>query len=64
MKSEGVNIIYIGVAVWDSNVLVTVLLFVAGYLVHICLTRLQLSLLEGVLVLSFGLPVLSLKVIN
>ena len=51
-------------AVCDSNVLVTVLLFVARYLVYICLTRLQLSLLEGVLVLSFGLPELSLKVIN
>ena len=53
-----------GVAVWDSNVLVIVLLIVAGCLVHIHLTRLQLSLLQGVLVLPFGLPGLLLKVIN
>ena len=53
-----------GVAVWDSNVLVTALLFVAGCLVHIFLTELQLSLLQGVLVLPFGLPGISLKIIN
>ena len=61
---EGVNIVYTGMAVWDSYVLVTVLLFVAACLVHIHLTELQLSSLQGVLVLPFKLPGLSLKVIN
>ena len=42
-------------AVWGSNVLAIVLLIVAGYLVHICLTELQLSFLQGVLVFPFGL---------
>ena len=61
---EGFNIFYMSVAVWGSNILATVLLIVAGYLIHICLTVLQLLLLQGVLVLPFGLPGLLLKVIN
>ena len=64
LEIKGFNIFYMGVAVWDSNVLVTVLLIVAWCLVHICLTEPQLSSLQGVLVLLFGLLELSLKVIN
>ena len=40
-------------ALWDSNVLVTVLLIVAGCLVRICLSGLHLPLIQGVLVYSF-----------
>ena len=61
---EGINIFYMGMAVWGSNVLVTVLLIVAGCLVRIHLTGLQLSLLKVVLGFLFRLPGLSLKVAN
>ena len=52
----GVNIVYMGLVVWDSNILVSMLLIVARCLVHICLTGLLLSLLQEVLVLLFRLP--------
>ena len=64
LEIEGFNIFYTGMDVWDSNVLVTVLLIVAGYPAHIHLIGLQLLLLQGALVLPIGLPGLSLKVIN
>ena len=53
-----------GVAVWHSNVLATVLLIVAGYLVHIYLTGLQMSWPLEVLVLPFGLPGILPTVLN
>ena len=61
---EGFNIFYIGVVVWGSNVLVTVLSIMSGCLVCNCLTGPQLSLLQGVLVLPFGLLELLQKIIN
>ena len=64
LELEGVNIFYTGVAVWGSNARVAALLTVARCLVYIHLTVLLPSLLQGVLVLPFGLPRLSLKVSN
>ena len=51
-------------AILCSNIRVAVLLTVAICLEHIYLILLLLSLLQGVLVLPFGLPSLSLKVLN
>ena len=50
--------------VWDFNAGVTVMLTMARYFVHIYLTRLLPSLLQGVLVLPFRLPSILLKVLN
>ena len=61
---EGFNIVYMGVAVWVSNAGVTALLTMARYLIRIHLTGLLLSLLQGVLVLPFGLLELLQKIIN
>ena len=64
LELEGVNIFYISVAVCDSIVGVIALLAVARYLIHIHLIRLLLFLLQGVLVLLFGLLRISLRVLN
>ena len=64
LKLEGGNILYTIMDVWDSNTGVTALLAMAGCLIQIHLTGLPLSLLQGVLVLHFMLPKLSLKVLN
>ena len=64
IELEGVNIVHTGVVVWDSNVRVTALLIVARFFLHICLIGLLPLLLQGMLVLPFRLPRLSLKVLN
>ena len=61
---EGVNIFYIGVAIWGSNAEVAALFTVARCLVSILLSVLLLSLLHGILGLFLELPGLSLEVSN
>ena len=51
-------------AIWGSNAGVAALFTMAKSLVHIYRTVFQPLLLQGVLVLLFGLPRLSLKVSN